>query len=222
MLTKEMQNERKCGMQLLENEIPFLGEPTYFFNIGDEVSFGAMLSATVKEVLFDGKIYGMLCTYKIERTSEIAECYRVAAWHDVRPLTNGTTDFTKNEDIKLYFNNSTIESLLNKHFHFGVDFTPDYQRDYVWTDEDKERLLDSVFSNIEIGKFVFIPRDEGDYSYEILDGKQRLSTLIDFYQNRFPYKGYYYNDLSPKDKRTFDNHSVVTCDAHITDEQTKN
>ena len=45
--------------------------------------------------------------------------------------------------------------------------------------------------------------------YEILDGKQRLSTIIDFYENRFPYNGVYYNDLSAKDKDVFLNHHIV-------------
>lgn len=44
--------------------------------------------------------------------------------------------------------------------------------------------------------------------YEILDGKQRLNAIIEFYENRFPYKGKYYNDLSAKDKRVFENHHI--------------
>ena len=78
---------------------------------------------------------------------------------------------------------------------------PDYQRDYVWELSDKQLLIDSIFNNIDIGKFAFIHLDyktwnKTGYAYEILDGKQRLKTIIDFYENRFSYKGIYYNDLS--------------------------
>ena len=85
---------------------------------------------------------------------------------------------------------------------------PDYQRDYVWADKDKEYLLDSIFSKLDIGKFVLVEQDskvwfETHNMYEILDGKQRLSTLVAFYENRIPYHGVYYNQLSGLDKNTF-------------------
>ena len=87
-----------------------------------------------------------------------------------------------------------------------------------WRMEKVERrlqlLIDSIFNNIDIGKFAFIHLDykkwdETGYGYEILDGKQRLNAIIEFYENRFPYKGVYYNDLSGRDKRIFKNHSIV-------------
>lgn len=91
---------------------------------------------------------------------------------------------------------------------------PEYQRGYVWELEDKQLLIDSIFNNIDIGKFAFIHLDDKKWAetgngYEILDGKQRLSTIIDFYENRFPYNGVYYNDLSAKDKNVFLNHHIV-------------
>ena len=33
---------------------------------------------------------------------------------------------------------------------------PDYQRGLVWDEENKTLLLNSIFNNIEIGKFSFI------------------------------------------------------------------
>lgn len=224
-LTKEMEHERKQGISFVERQIAFAGEPTYSFNVGDEVAFGGMNKSVVTEILFDGKAYGLMCTCvrnKNRNEKKVEDCYRVTLWHNVRPLGQGDTHFTRNQDMRMYFNNSTIESLMCKHFHFGVDFAPDYQRGYVWSDADKEYLLDSVFSNIEIGKFVFIKRDFGsEYTYEVLDGKQRLSTLIDFYQNRISYKGFYFNDLSFEDRRTFMEHPVVYCDISDVDENTK-
>ena len=219
-LTKEMEHDRTSNISHIEER--YIGEPTYSFVVGDKVAYGGMKTAEVVEVLSDGKMYGMICTHNDTRNSETVTCYRVAPWYAVRPLKQGTTNFTKNEDVRLYFNNATIDSLIHKHLYFGVNFEPDYQRGYVWTDKDKEYLLDSVFANIDIGKFVFVALDQvDDYAYEILDGKQRLSTLIDFYQNRIPYKGIYFNDLSFKDRRTFLEHSVMYCDIANVDENTK-
>ncbi len=85
---------------------------------------------------------------------------------------------------------------------------PDYQRDYVCAVKYKDYLLDSIFSKLDIGKFVLVEQDskvwfETHNMYEILDGKQRLSTLVAFYENRIPYHGVYYNQLSGLDKNTF-------------------
>lgn len=44
--------------------------------------------------------------------------------------------------------------------------------------------------------------------YEIVDGKQRMLTLLAFYENRFPYKGVFYNDLSAQDKNWFMDASI--------------
>lgn len=108
-----------------------------------------------------------------------------------------------------------IESLLLKHLSEfgGIDFMPPYQREYVWTDSDKEQLLDSIFMGSDIGKFTVRVLDDVEWferqlSYEIIDGKQRLMTLLNFYLNRFPYKGFYYNGLSAKDRRTFLDHTI--------------
>lgn len=127
--------------------------------------------------------------------------------------------------MRLLFSNSYLDALLNTYYGMGIDMSPDYQRGYVWSQEDKELLIDSVFNNIDIGKFVLIHLDYDEYvergkSYEILDGKQRLSTLIEFYENRFSYKGKYYNDLSYKDKRTFNHLAVSVANVNEVDKKT--
>jgi uncharacterized protein with ParB-like and HNH nuclease domain len=67
---------------------------------------------------------------------------------------------------------------------------PDYQRDLVWSLEDKVNLIDSIYNDIEIGRFAFIKTDysknnfdfDKDFYWEILDGKQRISAIIDFFE----------------------------------------
>lgn len=88
---------------------------------------------------------------------------------------------------------------------------PPYQRGYVWDNNDKEYLLESVFLNVDIGKFALVERAEwktGEPVYEILDGKQRLSTLVDFFEGRIQYHGYFYYDLSARDKNSFLEHTI--------------
>jgi len=97
---------------------------------------------------------------------------------------------------------------------------PDYQRGLVWDEENKTLLLNSIFNNIEIGKFSFIKLnyilptfdwDKGIF-YEILDGKQRLSVIKDFFEDKFIYKGYTFSQLSSKDRYKFLNTPIVICE----------
>ena len=219
--------EKQNALNNIKKELAYINEPSYHFNLGDKVRYGNLKESIVDDILYDGKVYGLKCiaTNNNYGNPYDYETYRVVSWIDIRPLEHGNTSFAENQDVELYFNNSCIDSLIRKNYHFGIDFNPDYQRGYVWEQEDKELLLDSVFKNIDIGKFVFIRLSDSEwmernFGYEILDGKQRLSTLIDFYENKITYKGKYYNDLSGMDKAVFKNHMVSVAEVNETDKKT--
>jgi hypothetical protein len=84
-----------------------------------------------------------------------------------------------------------------------------YQRPLVWTLEQKQLLIHSIFNRIEIGKFIFRYRSWKDisremienghgYDLECIDGKQRFHAILEFLQNKFPSQdGIHYRDLSP-------------------------
>lgn len=180
------------------------GEPSYRFAVGDKVQVGHLLNCVVDEILEGGYMY-------LIRSGPNSDNYSCWAWTNVRPLDNDKdTEFAKRDSAlsRLHYSNRSMYSLLSFQYLFGVDFNPDYQRGSIWDDEDREKLLDSIFAGREIGRFVFkqLPftrtSDDGNY-YEIVDGKQRMLTLLAFYENRFPYKGVYYNDLSAQDKNWF-------------------
>lgn len=185
------------------------GEPSYRFAVGDKVQVGHLLNCVVDEILEGGYMY-------LVRSGPSSDNYSCWAWTNVRPLDDDKdTRFAKRDSAlsRLHYSNRNMYSLLSFHYLFGVDFKPDYQRGSVWDEEDREKLLDSIFAGREIGRFVFkqLPfnrtNDDGNY-YEIVDGKQRMLTLLAFYENRFPYKGAFYNDLSALDKNWFMDASI--------------
>lgn len=229
-LTKEelWEKEKEHELDFIKRELPFIPEPSYHFNVGDEVAYGRLKNVVVDEVLYDGKIYVLRATKREENcgSPKGTEVCRACSWLNIRPLTKGFSDFTRNEDVKLYFSSSTIESILHMAYSFGVDFEPEYQRGLVWSDEDKQKLLWSVFNNVDIGKFVFVHLNGAEWhekgtSYEILDGKQRLTTLMEFYENKLPYQGVYYNDLSGKDRYTFLQHNADYANIENADKETR-
>lgn len=100
---------------------------------------------------------------------------------------------------QLTFNPHELNSQV-KYFAENVDIDYDVylptkgfnlQRDFVWSLEQKQELIWSILMNRRIPRMAMmniIVRDGeelGD-TYQIIDGKQRLSTMIDFYNNKFP------------------------------------
>lgn len=159
--------------------------------------------------------------------SKDGACYGYWSWLDVRPIPTSLEAKYAQKDSPLFrmsFSNRSIESLLHMYYYFGVDMEPDYQRGSVWNDEDRVKLLDSIFAGREIGRFVFreVPYEESlekKCMYEVVDGKQRLMTLCAFYENRFPYRGCFYNELPAEDKNWFG--SAMTSLASLSDKVTK-
>lgn len=207
VLTLQDKKEKAWNSYTMIPKHNSFGKPTYSYKVGDKVRVGNLQNCVIDEATsYNGVVvYGFTHS---EKNGE--ENYQYTAWYSIRPYErSGITNFAKEDDINIRFYNTSLESLLNKFYLSGVEMNPPYQRDYVWDDKDKEALIDSIFNHIEIGKFAFIHRDyTHDVGFEILDGKQRLSTLLDFYENRIPYKGVYYNDLSFKDRHTFLNANV--------------
>jgi uncharacterized protein with ParB-like and HNH nuclease domain len=73
----------------------------------------------------------------------------------------------------------TVAELFNDFYD-----VPDYQRDYVWQDEHIEQLLDDVKnalddnrSNYFLGTIV-VNKRSSDSIYELIDGQQRLTTIV--------------------------------------------
>lgn len=75
------------------------------------------------------------------------------------------------------------------------------QRDFVWNIDQKRELIMSVFLERHIPALSLINcyTESTNDLYQVIDGKQRLSTLISFYNNEFDIiidnKSYYLKDL---------------------------
>lgn len=227
---KQELNQEEILKQRLENDLKelreenFIPEPTYKFNIGDRVIIGQLYDVYIEKVLDNGKIYLIdyaTITEKYGEKIKHEHQKMYVQWTSIRKYQKNLSEsLIKNSDLRIQFMQQEISSLFSKVYHFGVDFEPEYQRNFVWNLEDKVALIDSIFNNVEIGKFVFIHLPYGgQYSYEILDGKQRLRALLDFFEDRFQYKGKYFSNLSIREQHFFKNYSVSV--AETRDELTR-
>ena len=63
----------------------------------------------------------------------------------------------------------------------------DYQRDYIWSNVKRSLLIESFILNVPIPP-IFLYEIEYSY-YEIMDGKQRISAIVDYYNNLYALEG---------------------------------
>ncbi|WP_048602686.1 DUF262 domain-containing protein [Rubeoparvulum massiliense] len=69
----------------------------------------------------------------------------------------------------------------------NYNLNPEYQRKRVWDIKRKSKLIESCLVNVPIPP-VFLY--ETDYNkYEVMDGLQRISTIISFFKNEFKLEG---------------------------------
>lgn len=76
--------------------------------------------------------------------------------------------------------------------HYKLD--PEYQRRHRWSVERKSRLIESFLMNVPVPPVFLYERDLA--RFEVMDGRQRLSALSDFYADEFALTGLqYWSDL---------------------------
>jgi len=101
-----------------------------------------------------------------------------------------------------------------------LDLNPPYQRKSVWSPKDRRFFLDTIFRNYPTPP-IFIHRtidDNGFTIYHVVDGKQRLETILNFAKNKIAidanfgdvtYNSKKFNDLSAEQKRKFWDYTLV-------------
>lgn len=62
---------------------------------------------------------------------------------------------------------------------------PRFQRNFVWKKKARRELIDSIKNGLPIGSFLLQTIDND--TYNIIDGRQRFSTLLDYENHRYDY-----------------------------------
>jgi hypothetical protein len=99
-----------------------------------------------------------------------------------------TEEPTRNQDARPVSSQPhdwTISTLRDKFERGQIDLQPHYQREYVWElrPELPSRLIESLLLQIPIPPLYFVRLNTG--KIEVVDGQQRLTTLIRFIKNEF-------------------------------------
>src|SRR5215216_675458 len=70
-----------------------------------------------------------------------------------------------------------------------INTNPNFQRTFIWTKARQQLLIDSVLRDLDIPKIYLRHLASNPDKFEVVDGQQRLSSLWDYYDNKFGLSG---------------------------------
>jgi Protein of unknown function DUF262. len=107
-------------------------------------------------------------------------------------------------DKKRYTRKSTniTISILYEYYQLSkYNFEPEYQRDYnVWDTKQKSFLIDTIMKNFPMPPIFLeqkIQKSTGLTKYDVIDGKQRLMTIVEFIENKIALPQNFGSDKDP-------------------------
>lgn len=84
--------------------------------------------------------------------------------------------------LSFEYGDKTIQEFVHLYAHRQLNLEPGFQRQSVWSTRDRQRLIESLCSNCPIPS-VFLYRSQdskGRLKYDVIDGKQRLESVLAF------------------------------------------
>lgn len=128
--------------------------------------------------------------------------------------------------IRITTKSFTLREVVGQIQDDDIDLSPDFQREYVWKERQRTRLIESILLGIPLPAFYFNQSESG--KYQVVDGVQRLSTIALFMQNQhrlsasdleylFDLDGKLYDQLDTAAIRRFRSTQIVV---HIIEPQT--
>ena len=79
----------------------------------------------------------------------------------------------------------TVETLFRQIEKGNIEISPGFQRRAVWEEKKKSAFIESLILGIPVPQIVIAQRKGARGKYLVLDGKQRLLSIIGFYNNEY-------------------------------------
>jgi hypothetical protein len=86
---------------------------------------------------------------------------------------------------------------------------PEWQRDSVWLVSQKISFINSVYRGYDLGSIVingYVERENDTlikFSDCLIDGQQRIETMLEYTNNKFKVHGCFWNEITTSDQRRF-------------------
>ena len=89
------------------------------------------------------------------------------------------------DHIKIETSQKSIDNLFTERMKNKTNYSPYYQRNYVWDDNKATHFIESIFLGTELPPLIFF---DSKYGVEIIDGRQRYETIKRFMEDEFSLK----------------------------------
>src|SRR5664280_3713561 len=84
-------------------------------------------------------------------------------------------------ELKHIVYQKTVQDLVHLHQSGKLNLSPGFQRDSVWTERDRAKLLESILRSWPVPAiFLYKRRSDGEIIYDVIDGKQRIESILRF------------------------------------------
>lgn len=91
-------------------------------------------------------------------------------------LSEQLSDQRRKVDFNTY--DMSVKELISMVNEGEINIAPDYQRQFRWDEERQSKLIESIFLGIPVPSLFMATNS--DNTWEVIDGVQRLSTIINF------------------------------------------
>lgn len=179
------------------------------FTIGDLIYIDPIKEAYIEEIIELNNEYYIIPNNYNPGIDNPIPLYLIS--HDKRNETSDNSIFTINKEKTIA--DMTTKEVITSQVQFLIkfiaenqlDLNPIYQRDYVWSTEQKQSFITALIHGKTTIKPTYLYNNTpiNEPMYEVLDGKQRIHAVLSYMKNEFSVNGFYYRDLSIKDTNKF-------------------
>lgn len=108
--------------------------------------------------------------------------------------------------MKINAKDPDIATLYHRIKRGTIDLRPDFQRDMVWSRAKQQGLIDTILRDWKFPPIFLVvtTRVDAIEHLEVLDGQQRLSSIVDFLVDQFPIDG----NIEPHDENISQLHGL--------------
>lgn len=91
------------------------------------------------------------------------------------------------ESVRVSKKDFSLFELYRKYKKEQLILEVNFQRNNLWKSKQKNELIESILMGLPLPIFYF--KQQNNSTYVVVDGKQRLSALFEYFDNRFALKG---------------------------------
>ncbi|QMU55994.1 MAG: DUF262 domain-containing protein [Candidatus Mycalebacterium zealandia] len=98
-----------------------------------------------------------------------------------------------------------------------LDIRPPYQREFVYKDEQREAVIDTLTQGFPLNVMYWSVRDNDNF--EIIDGQQRTISICQYVEGDFSYKGRFFHNLQDDEKEKILDYELMVYQCTGTDSE---